>query len=106
MVRSMATEEMGGPVSVDDGHLNIHKNYVGLRMGSRVGVGGEDVIKGFFAVPDCGNDKAEFLNRFEGNLLIDGTTVSSQLQCSSTRCSGDVLILDKQDPDFCPFFRR
>jgi len=73
VVRGVVADEVGGAVAVYDGHLDVHEDDVWLRMWwvGRVGCG--EVVEGFFAVPDCRDFEAEFADRFDGYLLVDGT---------------------------------
>ena len=64
---------MGGAIAVDDGHLHVHEDDVGFLVRWTGRGGCEEVVEGFFTVPDCGDDKAEFADCFEGYLLVDGT---------------------------------
>lgn len=67
--------EVGRAVAVDYGHLYVHEDYIGFWVWW-VGRGCcEEVVEGFFAVPDCVDVEAEFADCFEGYLLVDCTEV-------------------------------
>ena len=42
----------------------------------------EEILKGFFAVPDCADLELEILDRFHGDLLVDSTV---EVSSSNTR---------------------
>jgi hypothetical protein len=97
----VVADEMSGTVTVYDRHLDVHEDDIGFGVGWFGGVGCGEVVKSFFAIPDCGNFEAEFTNGFEGYLLVYGTSVVRQ--ASGIRM-GDLLVFDQQDLDFSPLF--
>lgn len=62
-------------VAVYDWHLNIHEDYIWFFMGGVGSRGEEEVVEGFFAVPNCFYLEAELFYGSQGYLLVDGASV-------------------------------
>lgn len=99
---------MGSAIAIYNGHLYVHKDYVRFEVWRVQRVGCGEVIEGFFAVPDCRDDEAEFVDGFEGYLLVDGTVTyvsSFELRPFDTWYSAylsstsKILILDLSSKD-------
>lgn len=59
----MVPDQVSRAVAVDYGHLHVHENDVGLRVGYVQGVGCDEVVEGFAPILDCGDRVAQFTDR-------------------------------------------
>lgn len=66
----VVSNEVRGFVAINDGHLYVHEDDVGFGVRGVGNVGGEEVVEGLFAVPDGGNEEAEFADGAKGDLLV------------------------------------
>jgi hypothetical protein len=65
----LVPEEIGAPIAVDDGHLDVHENN--LRLGLLPLTGGFHVGQSFLAVAYCRGLETELLDGRDGKLLVD-----------------------------------
>lgn len=77
--------EMRGPIAVENRHLAIHKNDMWHSMRPV-----KQIIKSLFAIPYCSDLEAEFLDRFDSDLLVDSAGPISELvfttDCAEFTC--------------------
>lgn len=74
-VRRVMPDDVRCAVAVNDGHLHVHQDDVGLEVFGVWCFGRNEVLEGFFAVPYSSYCEAELADRLESDLLVDGTVV-------------------------------
>ena len=69
------TNQVGGTVAVEDGHLHVHEYNVGFW--SRCRWREEEIVKSFPTIPDGRDREAKLTDGFDSDLLIDRATIVS-----------------------------
>lgn len=71
-VGEVVPEEVGALVTINDRHLNVHQDNVGLQVDALRS--SQKIVQCFFSIPCRSNLKAQSADRLGRNLLVYGAT--------------------------------